>query len=125
SEGFARQAAALAPQTPTRILKSDGDPDARLAEAARVVEAAYFYPFLAHATLEPMNCTAHFKDGEIEFWAPTQSPDDGRELVANTLGIDQSRIKVHITRIGGGFGRRLRNDFMVEAAWISRAVGAP
>jgi isoquinoline 1-oxidoreductase beta subunit len=72
-----------------------------------------------------MNCTAHYRDGRLEIWAPTQNPQPGRELVARTLGIPESAITIHLTRIGGGFGRRLNNDYMVEAAWISRAVGAP
>jgi isoquinoline 1-oxidoreductase beta subunit len=93
--------------------------------AAHVVEAAYSYPFLSHIDLEPQNCTAHVQNDRVVFWAPTQHPAPGAKLVAETLGIPEGNVSVNITRIGGGFGRRLRNDYMVEAAWISRHVGAP
>ncbi len=91
--------------------------------AAHVVEAAYTYPFLSHIPLEPQNCTAHCQDGKVTLWAPTQNPAPGQALVAKALGIDQSDVTVNMLRIGGGFGRRLRNDFMAEAAWISRQAG--
>jgi isoquinoline 1-oxidoreductase beta subunit len=125
SEDFARQAGELAKASPAQRLRSDGDALAALRSASKVVEAAYFYPFLAHATMEPMNCTAYVRGDKAEIWAPTQNPSPGRKLVAQTLGLDEKNIVVHMTRCGGGFGRRLMNDYMVEAAWISKVAGAP
>ncbi len=125
SEWFAQRAVELAQQPADRVVRKDGDVDAAIASAAKVVEASYYYPFLSHATLEPQNCTAHFKDGRLEIWAPTQMPQPGRDLVSRTMGIKGEDITIHLTRIGGGFGRRLKNDYLVEAAWISREVQAP
>ncbi|HEY2144849.1 MAG TPA: molybdopterin cofactor-binding domain-containing protein [Steroidobacteraceae bacterium] len=125
TEGFARQAAELSKQAPVAKLAGSGDVAAALRTSSEVLEAAYSYPFISHATLEPQNCTAHFRDGKVEIWAPTQNPDPGRKIVAKTLGLNDADITIHMTRCGGGFGRRLMNDYMVEAAWISKQVDAP
>lgn len=125
SAGFASQAATLAKNVPTKSLRRDGDAISAFSGAARVIEAAYAYPFLAHMPLEPQNCTAHVQNGKVELWAPTQNPGPGAKVVAATLGVAESDVTVHMTRSGGGFGRRLRNDFMAEAAWISKVSGAP
>jgi isoquinoline 1-oxidoreductase beta subunit len=125
--GFTAQAQALSKQPGTSVMRKDGDAAAALAGAAKTVEAAYSYPFISHASMEPQNCTAWFKadEGTLELWAPTQNPGAGQALVASTFGIAKEKIRLHITRSGGGFGRRLSSDFIVEAAAIARNVGKP
>jgi isoquinoline 1-oxidoreductase subunit beta len=125
SAAFASHAAELALQPAHRQLRGDGDFDAAVRAAPHAVQAAYHYPFLAHAPLEPQNCTAHYTDGRLVIWAPSQTPQSGRQLVARTLGMDENDITIHLPRIGGGFGRRLANDYMVEAAWIAKEIGVP
>jgi isoquinoline 1-oxidoreductase beta subunit len=120
--GYEAKAGELLKAPPQHDLLRKGDAQGALARAKRVVTARYDYPFLAHATLEPQNCTARFADGKVEIWAPSQAPAGGRKLVAQALGIAPEAITIHMTRIGGGFGRRLMNDYMVQAALIAKAV---
>jgi isoquinoline 1-oxidoreductase beta subunit len=125
--GFAKQAEAAAGKPGTTVLRQDGDVRAALSGAAKTVEAHYRYPFISHASMEPQNCTALFKpaDGTLELWAPTQNPGAGQALVSTTFGIPKEKIQLHIIRSGGGFGRRLSSDFIVEAAAIAQKLNAP
>jgi isoquinoline 1-oxidoreductase subunit beta len=106
-------------------LKKIGDPEAVFAGAPKKVEAEYELPFLAHTTMEPPNCTANVRDGKCEVWAPVQNPGGLGAALVSALGLPASAITIHVTLLGGGFGRRLNIDYGVEAALISRAVGAP
>jgi isoquinoline 1-oxidoreductase beta subunit len=96
-----------------------------LGKAAKMIEAVYELPYLAHATMEPMNCTADVRNNRCEIWAPTQSADGARGAVAEAIGLSQDNVIVHVTYLGGGFGRRFESDFVVEAANISKAINAP
>jgi isoquinoline 1-oxidoreductase subunit beta len=105
---------------------ASASPAPALPDGAKAVKAVYHYPFLAHATLEPQNCTAVFKNGMMEMWAPSQIPAVGQGLVARGLGLAPNRIAVHITRLGGGFGRRGSNEFSIEVGAIAKRLeGTP
>jgi isoquinoline 1-oxidoreductase beta subunit len=123
TSGFVAKAAELAKNPAETSIKQEGDVDAALKGAAKVVEARYEYPFINHSALEPMNTTVSIKNGKVEIWSPTQMPGGGRTAVSKLLGIPESNINLHVTRSGGGFGRRLSNDFMVEAAAIANVHG--
>lgn len=126
TDGYAQQAAAALNASPQDMIVKKGDVDTAMANAAKVVSARYDYPTLAHATLEPQNCTALFKDGKMTLWAPSQSPEGGRAQLAEMTGIAPEDVTIHLTRIGGGFGRRLMSDYMVQVAQIAQAMpGTP
>ena len=108
-----------------RTVRDDGDCDAAFARASRTIEAVYDFPYLAHATLEPMNCTARVADGECEIWAPTQSPTATSAAAAAITGLPPERIRVHTTMLGGGFGRRSATDFVEDAVHLSMKLGVP
>jgi isoquinoline 1-oxidoreductase subunit beta len=93
--------------------------------SGRLISAEYKLPFMAHAPMEPGNCTAEFRGSSCELWAPTQVPQDCRDSVATAVGLDPDQVKVNVTLMGGGFGRRLEHDYAVEAALVSKAINAP
>lgn len=104
------------------VLYSTGD----VAKAnGRKIEAVYTTPLMAHAALEPGNCTAHFRGTTCDIWGPMQWPPDVRDAVAKAVGLDAGAVQIHVTLLGGGFGRRLDHDYAVEAALVSKAIGAP
>lgn len=123
---IAKQAEELSKAAPARSLRNDGDADAAFAQSdAKIVQSAYAFPFIAHATMEPQNCTAHWQDGKVEIWSSTQFPQPGRQAIARLLAIPEENVTLHMVRGGGGFGRRAYNDVMCEAVWISKTVNAP
>jgi len=110
---------------PGKRVRNDGDVDAVLSNGTKQVEATYEFPFLAHATMEPMNITVHARSGEAEVWAPTQSPDWVQRTVAKILDFKPEKVVVHTTFMGGGFGRRYVADYPAEAAQIAKVAGKP
>jgi isoquinoline 1-oxidoreductase beta subunit len=125
STAFQQKADEFSKGAPQRTIRADGDAEGALKSAAKVVEGAYSYPFIAHAPLEPQNCTAEFQDGKLTLWTNSQIPGNARRLSAEACGIQQSDVTLHMIHGGGGFGRRLTNDYAVEAAYISKQVGKP
>ena len=93
--------------------------------SGRHLSAEYQLPFMAHAPMEPGNCTADYRTAQCELWAPTQVPQDCRDSVAQAVGLTPDQVTVNVTLMGGGFGRRLEHDYAVEAALVSKAVGGP
>ncbi|HEX6051415.1 MAG TPA: molybdopterin cofactor-binding domain-containing protein, partial [Gemmatimonadaceae bacterium] len=110
---------------PAAEARSDGDATAELARAARRVEATYEAPYLAHATMEPMNCTADVRRDRCEVWAPTQNPQGTQSVAARLTGLAVDAVTVHVTHLGCGWGRRSRTDFVEDAVETSMKVGAP
>ena len=107
--------------SPLRFART---PQPRVLEQAKRLRL-YETPFLAHATMEPMNCTAHVQATHCEVWVPTQHPQAAQQVASTVSGLPLEAITVHVTLAGGGFGRRIETDFVVEAVQISKAIGAP
>ncbi len=111
---------------PGRLERAEGDADAALKSAAKVVTAEYYSPHLAHATMEPPAATARIADGKLEIWTSVQSPGGARDDIAKRMGFDTKNVVLHNMLLGGGFGRKSKWDFAIEAALLSKAMdGAP
>jgi isoquinoline 1-oxidoreductase beta subunit len=110
---------------PGFAIRRNGDVRAALAESPVKLEAIYEYPYQAHAPLETMNCTADARPGTCEIWVPTQAPEAAQQEAAKLLGISPDAVQVNVTMLGGGFGRRLQVDYVLEAVELSKAVGKP
>jgi isoquinoline 1-oxidoreductase beta subunit len=117
--------AAAAELGPALVAEQAGDIEAAFGAAARTVEAVYQVPFLAHAPMEPMSCTADVRADSCELWVPTQAQTLTQRVAAKIGGLAPSKVRVHTTLIGGSFGRRLEIDFVTEAVQLSRALGLP
>lgn len=120
-----RDALATAVRQPGKVLRKTGDVEAALKAAAKVVEAEYHVPHLPHLSMEPPAALARVEGDTCEIWAPTQNPQAIQQSVAEALGTTEDKVTVHVTFLGGGFGRKSKSDFSVEAALLARALGAP
>jgi isoquinoline 1-oxidoreductase beta subunit len=107
------------------VRRKRGDFSAAKAKAAKVIDHTYIAPYLAHATLETPNATAVMKDGMCEIWAPTQNPQGAKDAVVEALGVAADKVRVNVTLVGGGFGRKSKPDYVVEAALLAQASGLP
>jgi len=125
SWGDLKEQARILTSKPGPVADEIGDVDAAIKNADKVVNAYYTYPFLSHANLEPQNCTAWFRDGKMEIYAPSQTPQGIAGQIADILGIAEKDVVVNQLRIGGGFGRRLINDFACEVAAIAHKSDGP
>lgn len=123
SAGFAARATELSKQKPGFTIGRDGDPETALAASVKTVEGAYSYPFISHAPLEPQNCTARWNGAKLEIWSPSQTPQRGRDMLKQLFNLRDEDITHHMLQAGGGFGRRLSNDYAVEVAQISKQIG--
>jgi isoquinoline 1-oxidoreductase subunit beta len=110
---------------PGKAVRNRGDFDSAFAGAAKKLEADYYVPMLAHASMEPPVAVAEWKDGKVEAWCPTQDPQAVQEAVSAALGVEKKDVTCHVTLLGGGFGRKSKPDYVVEAALLSKAAGKP
>ncbi|HLJ65548.1 MAG TPA: xanthine dehydrogenase family protein molybdopterin-binding subunit [Stellaceae bacterium] len=122
SDAFRAELEATASK-PGKIVRLEGDPEKALSLAAKTVSAQYYLPHLAHATMEPPSATVRIADGKCEAWTSVQSPDNTRDELAKKLGLDPANVRVNVTLLGGGFGRKSKCDYVLEAGLLSREMG--
>ena len=110
---------------PGKVVHTIGDPDAEFAKSGKIFEAEYFAPHLAHASMEPPVAVADVREDKVTVWSPTQNPQGVQEQVAKALGLKKENVTCHVTFLGGGFGRKSKPDYAVEAAVLSKKTGKP
>ncbi|MGB8325216.1 MAG: molybdopterin cofactor-binding domain-containing protein [Candidatus Acidiferrum sp.] len=110
---------------PGQVVRENGNVDEAFKQGGKIVEAGYYAPMLAHASMEPPAALAMYRDGKIEAWAATQNPQGAAEAVAGALGLKKEDVTIHVTLLGGGFGRKSFPDFICEAAVLSKKIGKP
>ena len=124
SEAFKKELLSTA-QKPGKVFRNLGNVDAEFARGGKVLEATYYTPLAAHASMEPPAAVAEFLDGKVTVWAPTQNPQAVQEAVAAAVGVDKKDVTCHVTLLGGGFGRKSKPDYCAEAAVLSKQLGKP
>src|SRR5882672_50192 len=110
---------------PGKVVRENGNVDEAFAKGGKIVEAEYYAPLLAHASMEPPAALAMYRDGKVEAWAATQNPQGARDAIAQAVGLKKEDVTVHVTLLGGAFGRKSFPDFAVEAAVLSKKTGKP
>jgi isoquinoline 1-oxidoreductase beta subunit len=124
SEAYKKELQATA-RKPGKVVRENGNVDAAFAKGGKIVEAEYYAPLLAHASMEPPAALAVYRDGKVEAWAATQNPQGARDAIAQALGLKKEDVTVNVTLLGGAFGRKSFPDFAVEAAVLSKKTGKP
>jgi isoquinoline 1-oxidoreductase beta subunit len=124
SDTFRKELEATA-RKPGKVVRENGNVEEAFAKGGKIVEAEYYAPMLAHAAMEPPAALAVYRDGKVEAWAPTQNPQGAQEAIAAAVGVKKEDVTVHVTLLGGAFGRKSFPDFIVEAAVLSKKTGTP
>jgi isoquinoline 1-oxidoreductase subunit beta len=124
SDAFRRDLEATS-RKPCKVVRENGNVDEEFVKGGKVVEAEYYAPMLAHAAMEPPAALANYRDGKVEAWVPTQNPQGAQEAIAAAVGAKKEDVTVHVTLLGGAFGRKSFPDFAVEAAVLSKKTGKP
>jgi isoquinoline 1-oxidoreductase beta subunit len=125
NSGLYRKELEATARKPGKVVREVGDVDTAFAKGGKIVEAEYYAPLLAHAAMEPPAALAIYRDDKVEVWAPTQSPVGARDAIASAVGVKKEDVTVHVTLLGGAFGRKSFPDFAVEAAVLSKKSGKP
>src|SRR6266849_208870 len=124
SDAYRKQLEATASK-PCKVVRENGNVEAEFAKGGKVVEAGYYAPMLAHASMEPPAALAVYRDGKVDVWASTQNPQGAQDAVKDALGLKKEDVTINVTLLGGGFGRKSFQDFIVEAAVLSKKTGKP